>query len=194
MSNKIRANELAFDIDGVFADTFRSFVEIARNEYGIKIEYETITEYEFWKYMDFDADIFHKIIGRILDYPIEVGIMPINGAIEVLTRLVNLGPLLFVTARPEKDAILRWILLHLKLEDMDAIRLESTGTHEEKLPVLMKYGVRYFIEDRLETCYLLEQGSVVPIVFDQPWNRKPHPFKTVKNWDEVSDMIEWEKT
>jgi len=120
--------------------------------------------------------------------------MPINGAIEVLTRLVNLGPLLFVTARPEKDAILRWILLHLKLEDMDAIRLESTGTHEEKLPVLMKYGVRYFIEDRLETCYLLEQGSVVPIVFDQPWNRKPHPFKTVKNWDEVSDMIEWEKT
>lgn len=192
MLKKIKANELAFDIDGVFADTFRIFVEIARNDYGIQIEYEAITEYEFWKHMDVDEVVYREIIRRILDYPIEVGIRPINGATDVLTRLVNFGPLLFVTARPEKDAILKWIKLHLGIVDMDAVRLESTGTHEEKLPVLLKHGIKYFVEDRLETCYLLDRASVVPIVFDQPWNRKPHPFKTVKNWGEVSEMIEWE--
>ena len=59
------------------------------------------------------------------------------------------------------------------------------------VPVLLEHGVRYFVEDRLETCYLLDEGSVAPIVFEQPWNQKPHPFKTVRNWHEISDMIAW---
>lgn len=194
MFKKIKTNELAFDIDGVFADTFRSFIEIARNEYGFQIDYEAITEYEFWKHMDIDEVMFREIIQRILDYPVEEGIRPISGATDVLIRLANLGPLLFVTARPERDAILKWVNFHLKISDTNSVRLESTGTHEEKLPILLKYGVKYFVEDRLETCYLLDQASVIPIVFDQPWNRKPHPFKTVKDWGEMADMIEWTAT
>lgn len=190
-SNKIPANELAFDIDGVFADTFRVFIETARNEYGVQMEYEAITEYEFWKVMGIDEKICQEIIQRILDSPVEMGIRPITGAPEVLTRLLDFGPLLFVTARPESAAILEWIQLYLGPVDSNKIRLESTGAHEDKLPVLLQHGIKFFVDDRLETCFLLDEASVTPIVFDQPWNRKPHPFKTVKNWDEISAMIEW---
>ena len=35
---KIAPGELAFDIDGVFADTFRVFVETAKG-YGVEVEY-----------------------------------------------------------------------------------------------------------------------------------------------------------
>ena len=190
-SDKILPCDLAFDVDGVFADSFRLFAETVRNDYGIFIEYEAITEYEFWKAMNIDEEICQEIVRKILDFPLEIGIQPINGAVEVLTRLLDVGPLLFVTARPDGNAILKWIQMNLGLADTDCICVESTGAADEKLPVLLKHGVKYFVEDRLETCYILDQTPVTPIVFEQPWNKRPHPFRTVRSWDEISAMIEW---
>jgi hypothetical protein len=190
-SGRILPNELAFDVDGVFADTFRIFVETAREQYGIQVEYEDITEYDFREVIDIDEKTSDEIIQRILDNPLAMGIRPVFGSVDVLTRLSHISPLLFVTARPERDSILEWIQQHLRVARMSDIRLEATSTHKEKLPVLLKHGIRYFIEDRLETCYLLKKTSVTPIVFEQPWNRKPHPFQTVKSWHEIEALIQW---
>lgn len=190
-SRKILPNELAFDVDGVFADTFRIFVETAREKYGIQVEYEDITEYNFREVIDIDEKTSGEIIQRILDNPLAMGIRPVFGSVDVLTRLSNISPLLFVTARPERDSISEWIHQFLRVADLSAIHIEATSTHKEKLPVLLKHGIRYFIEDRLETCYLLEKTSVTPIVFEQPWNRKPHPFQTVKSWHEIEALIQW---
>lgn len=188
---RIPPHKLAFDVDGVFADTFRIFVETAREQYGIQVAYEDITEYDFREVIDIDEKTSHEIIQRILDNPLAMGIRPVFGSVDVLTRLSHISPLLFVTARPERDSILEWIQKYLRVADISAIRLEATSTHKEKLPVLLKHGIRYFVEDRLETCYLLEKTSVTPIVFEQPWNRKPHPFQTVKSWHEIEALIQW---
>jgi uncharacterized HAD superfamily protein len=190
-SGRILPNELAFDVDGVFADTFRMFVETAKEQYGIQVEYEDITEYDFREVIDIDEKTSDEIIQRILDNPLAMGIRPIFGSVDVLTRLSHISPLLFVTARPERDSILEWIQQHLRVARMSDIRLEATSVHEKKIPVLLKHGIRYFVEDRLETCYLLEKTSVTPIVFEQPWNRKPHPFQTVKSWHEIEALIQW---
>lgn len=190
-SGRILPNELAFDVDGVFADTFKIFVETAREQYGIQVEYEDITEYDFREVIDIDEKTSDEIIQRILYNPLGIGIRPVFGSVGVLTRLAHMGPILFVTARPEGDSIREWIHEYLRVADLSAIHIEATSTHKEKLPVLLKHGIRYFIEDRLETCYLLEKTSVTPIVFEQPWNRKPHPFQTVKGWHEIEALIQW---
>ena len=187
----IPPNELAFDIDGVCADTFRAFVEVARRDYGIAIDYDQITEYEFWKILDITEEICQKIIQRILDEPIQMGIRPMDGSVNVLKRLAGKGPVLFVSARPEKESILEWIKNYLCSVDPALIRIEAVGGHEEKASVLLENGAKYFIEDRLETCYLLDRASVVPIVFDQPWNRKDHPFAKVTSWLDICEMIDW---
>jgi hypothetical protein len=83
------------------------------------------------------------------------------------------------------------VLENLPAVEPKAIRLEAVGTHERKHAVLEERGARYFIEDRLETCYLLQEAAITPIVFDQPWNRGPHPFHTVGTWDEISSLIGW---
>ena len=75
--------------------------------------------------------------------------------------------------------------------DPNRIRLEATTTHQRKLPVLLENRVRYFVEDRLETCYLLEKAAIRPIVFQQPWNDRPHPFHSVRDWLELSGLIAW---
>ena len=189
--NKILHNELAFDIDGVVADTFRAFVATAENQYGVQLQYENITDYDFLSVLDIDEDIFNEIIDRILDDPLGMGIIPMDGAVDVLTRLMGLGPLTLVTARPNNGAIQKWLQEHFQLNDGNGIRLNETGAHTEKLPVLKKYGIKYFVEDRLETCYLVQEAELTPIVFEQPWNRKPHPFHTVRTWEEIAAMIEW---
>ncbi len=189
---KIRPAELAFDIDGVIADTFRAFVKAARESYGVEIEYEAITDYDFRKVIDIDDETSDAIIEQILEDPLGLGIAPVHGAVDVLRRLSGFGPLCLVTARTNRKAIMDWVRQTLQIEDGAPIRLEATGTHEDKLPVLLKHGIRYFVEDRLETCYLIQQSPVTPIVFDQPWNRQAHPFLSVGSWDDIRDMVEWE--
>jgi len=189
---KISPHELAFDIDGVIADTFRAFVKTARERYNVEIEYEAITDYDFRKVIDIDEETSNEIIEMILDNPLGMGINPISGAVEVLTRLSDCGPIFFVTARSNRDAIIEWVEKTLGLGDGKTIHLEATGAHEDKLPILLKHGIKYFVEDRLETCYLIQGSPVTPIVFEQPWNRKEHPFLTVGDWDEIHDMIEWQ--
>ncbi len=190
--NKIPYNELAFDIDGVVADTFRAFVKVARSQYSVNLQYEAITDYDFMSVMDIKEDVFNEIIERVLEDPLGMGISPMNGAVDVLVRLMELGPIVLVTARPDNGAIQRWLEENLGLHgNNNRIYLEATGTHREKLPRLFKHRIKYFIEDRLETCYLIRESSLTPIVFEQPWNKKPHPFRTVKDWEEIDDLIEW---
>ena len=191
-TRKISPRELAFDIDGVIADTFRAFVKTAREKYNVEIEYEAITDYDFRKVIDIDEKTSNKIIEMILEDPLGMGISPISGAVDVLTSLSYFGPVFFVTARSNRDAIIEWVEKTLGLRVGDTIRLEATGAHEDKLPILLRHGIRYFVEDRLETCYLIGGSPVTPIVFEQPWNRKEHPFLTVGDWDEINDMIEWQ--
>lgn len=189
---KIPPNELAFDIDGVVADTFRALVEIAESQYGIRLQYDEITDYDFLSVLDIEEDIFNQIIGMILDDPLGMGILPMRGAVEVLTRLMELAPLTLVTARPDNGAMKEWLQEHLHLNGKNGIRLYETGAHTEKLPVLKRYGIKYFVEDRLATCYLVHEDSVTPIVFDQPWNQNPHPFQRVRDWEEISALIKWD--
>ena len=188
---KISPQEIAFDIDGVFADTFRVFVDRARNEYGYQFHYEDITDYDFREVVDIDEEISEQIVQSLMNHPVENSVKAVEGAVPLLTRLSSAGPLLFVTARPNKIPILNWVRNQLSNVDEDLIRLESTNNHTEKIPILLKNGIRYFVEDRLDTCYLLEEVSIVPIVFEQPWNRRPHHFPVVKSWDEIAKMISW---
>ena len=189
----ILPGEIAFDVDGVFADTFRTFVEKARQWYGYDLDYESITEYEFWNIISLEREKIDRILTSILDDPLGIGIRPMPGSVEVLTRLASHGPLRFVTARHEDRAIHRWARTHLPDVDAEAIRIIPTGAGESKPPVLSELQVRYFVEDRLDTCLLLQRSAIsTPIVFDQPWNRKPHPFSVVSTWEDIGAMIAWE--
>jgi uncharacterized HAD superfamily protein len=188
---QIRPEQIAFDIDGVVADTFRTFVRKARQEYGCQVRYQDITEYDFMKVIEIDEQLTLRIFRTLLAEPVASGIKPLDGAVDVLTKLSHAAPLLFVTARPNRDAILEWVYLNLPEVDSASIRLEATETYTAKLPILQKAGIRYFVEDRLDTCFLLEEVSIVPIVYRQPWNEKPHPFHVVDDWDEVAELIAW---
>jgi hypothetical protein len=47
------------------------------------------------------------------------------------------------------------------------------------------------VEDRLETCFPLQEAGITPVLFRQPWNRKSHPFMEVGTWKELESLIEF---
>ncbi len=189
-NRKIDPAQLAFDIDGVVADTMSLFLAIAQSEFGIgHIRYEDITDYDLRHSAGIEENVIWEIILRILEGKYALPLDPIRHAPEVLRRINSCcRPTLFVTARPEAGLISGWIREILRV-DPDAIEVVATGSFEDKKEVLAERNICHFVEDRLETCYLLADAGIRPIVFAQPWNRKEHPFAEVSSWRELEAMI-----
>ncbi len=186
----VTPGNIAFDIDGVFANTMALFLEIARKEYGINhIRYQDITEYFLEECLDIDPEIIRVVINRILEGDFEPELKPIDGAVQVLSEIAKAHSLLFVTARPELSTIREWVDTVLPVRPSD-IEVIATGTFEAKADVLNARGIRYFVEDCLEVCYILREHAITPILFSQPWNRSSHhPFREVSSWAEIRVLV-----
>ena len=187
----VTPENIAFDIDGVFANTMGLFLEIARKDFGINNhKYEDITTYFLEDCLDIDPETIRVIINRILEGDFESELEPIDGAVEVLSDIGQAHPLLFVTARPQHSIVNEWVHKMLPLESSD-IEVIATGTFEGKGDVLKARGIQYFVEDSLEVCHMLSEHAVSPILFCQPWNRSPdHPFREVRSWAEIRDLVD----
>ena len=182
---------VAFDIDGVIADTMTLFLDIAREDYAIEgIKLSDITSYDLEKCLDIDAGILTEISNKIVDGVYRVPLKTMPGAAHILSRLVDChSPVLFVTARPYPGPICDWIsdTLGLSLRQVEVV---TTGSFESKAGVLIDRKISYFVEDRLETCFHLQKVGVTPVVFQQPWNRQPHQFIEVDSWPALGALID----
>lgn len=189
-SLKLAPSALAFDIDGVVADTVTLFLDIARWEFGINdVRYEDIIEYDFQAVGSLDEVVAMEILIKIVEGKYTLPLNPMDGAPAVIEKLNRRHrPTLFVTARPDGDHIFNW-LREVLPEDANDIEVIATGAFEDKIDVLLDRGIKHFVEDRLETCFLLKEAGIAPIVYKQPWNRKPHPFLEVENWQEIEALI-----
>lgn len=179
----------AFDFDGVVADTMNLFLDIARHDFGIKnIEYNDFTEYMIEECLDISPSILDEIFDMINNGSYSHILKPMRGAEDVLCRFGSFSsPLLVVTARPDSEVVEKWFERHLGscLEKWDIV---ATGTFEAKKDVLLDRGIRYFVEDRLETCFQIGQAGIVPVLYTQPWNRKAHTFLEAGSWSDIKNL------
>jgi len=183
---------VAFDIDGVVADTISLFVEIIRNDFNIKwLKYDDITSYSLEGIDGVDHDVVAAAIEKVLEGNYKGPLKPFDGAPEVLKRLGrDYGPVLFVTARPHPGPIEQWIAETIGLPP-ESTEIIATGSFEGKTDILLKRNISFFIEDRFETCVLLKDAGITPILFKQPWNRKNQLFFEVNNWKELEAIIDY---
>ena len=190
--NMINPQAMAFDIDGVVADTMRLFIEILQMEYGLNdVRYEDITSYDLSECLPISPEIIDQAIGHILTGNYNIPLQPIDGAPEVLGRLMPYSdPLVFVTARQALGPIEAWVKKILP-DAGNAVDVIATGSFEAKVDVLLERQKHFFVEDRLETCFALQAAGIEPILFEQPWNRRPHPFVEVGTWDALAALIQF---
>lgn len=186
----IQPTELAFDIDGVVADTMSLFVRLAHDRYGLShITKDNMTCYNLYNCLNLEPEVIDDLICLTLDDEHTLQIPPMPMAPDVLTELANHGPLRFVTARIWPESIISWLQQTLPQVSPENIQVIATGLPEAKLAILKDLQVRYFVEDRLETCHLLAQDGIQPLLYDQPWNRVPNQFPRFDSWLQLRQIM-----
>ena len=190
LSLKDVPGRLAFDIDGVFANTMELFIRLAREYYQIdSIRYEDITQYYLYDCLPLDRELIDRVIEKILDYPHALEMNPIAHSVPVLTRYAESHPLVFVTARNKEAPIRDWVLQNLPEVDPAQIRVIAAGEHHLKLDILRGLDFSFYLDDHLDTCLQLSQNGIRPILFNQPWNSGDHDFHRVSDWQEIEKII-----
>ena len=183
---KIHPGVIGFDIDGVVADTAGAFLRIARNKYNINsLSLEDITRFDVEDCLDIERQIVDEIFVSLLDEPLGAGLQPMEDAMDVLHKFAAQASLTFVTARPDKEPIAQWLQHFLKPGVYDDMRLIAMGEHDNKAGYIKNLGLQYFVDDRLQTCLMLADAGITPLVFNQPWNRHDHDLQTVDNWQAI---------
>jgi uncharacterized protein len=186
----IPLDQLGFDIDGVVADIMTTFLDMARERYGPHpFSYDDITTFYLEDCLGFDPGVVAALIRELIDRPHELPVEPFPQAVPVLSRLAEEAPLVFVTARDRPGPIQLWLNRTLAPVPSRSIWVMATGDPDTKLHYLKAHAIQYFVEDRLETCFDLARSGITPIVFAQPWNRKPHPFLEVAGWPELASLL-----
>jgi uncharacterized protein len=183
---------LAFDIDGVVADTMAVFVRLAHERYGLNhLSQQDMLCYNLHECLGLEKEIIDDLIRLTLDDRHTMQIPPVPGAPEVLMELATVAPLRFITARVCSEPITEWLVTVLPCVPRERITVIASGAPETKLDILNELEIRYFVDDRIETCRRLKQGGIEPFLFDQPWNRNEPAdgFIRVQNWVQLKSWV-----
>jgi hypothetical protein len=166
------------------------FLDILGDHYDVhSIRYADITCYRLDHCLDLDDRVLEGAIARILDGNYRATAESHRRRRGVLSGASppTTGRLLMVTARPDPGPIDGWMRQLLDGQHRRS-RIVATGAYEAKTEVLLQNGIRWFVEDRLETCHLLKAAGIEPVVFRQPWNQ-PHDYLQVESWQELEQRI-----
>ncbi|MCE5336931.1 MAG: hypothetical protein LLG06_20320, partial [Desulfobacteraceae bacterium] len=147
--------------------------------------------YNLYDCLGLRKEIIDDLICLTLDDENTLSIPPVPGAPAILTELARKAPLRFVTARIWPESITRWIHRTLPEVAPERIQVIASGAPESKLEILNGLGIRFFVEDRIETCRHLKMAGIQPFLFVQPWNRdEPSDgFIRIENWTELREWV-----
>ena len=189
---KILPDRIGFDFDGVIADIGEAFIRLACEEYGFcSIKLEDITSFEVERCTQIPISVVEKIFNDILDDSLATGLVPLPGAIETLSLLGKHSEVTVITARADIAPVIDWFNHYWFEADKSRIRLIATGDHDNKEEFIKDCGLTHFVDDRTLTCLQLAAAGLNPIVFNQPWNHNQHDLPLVRNWEEITHLIDF---
>jgi hypothetical protein len=186
----IPVEEIGFDFDGVIADTAEAFIRLACSEYGYcSFTPEDITNFELENCLDIPRELVEKIFTDILTDSLATHLLPMSGSLECLEQFTLNCKVNIITARPLQNPVFDWLDCYLSKTAGKNIRVVATGDHNDKVRHIHQHNLKYFIDDRAETCKQLVSENITPFVFTQPWNRDRHNLQMVANWEEIRALV-----
>ncbi len=187
----IPVTEVGFDFDGVIADTAETFIRLACTEYGYcSFTLEDITNFELQNCLPMPRSLVEKIFIDILTDSLAVRLQPMAGAVECLEQFTHTATVTIITARPLYNPVFDWLDCFFTRAAKEKIRVIATGDHNDKVRHIHQYSLKYFIDDRAETCKQLAAENITPYVFTQPWNRNRHKLQKIASWEEIRALVE----
>lgn len=172
---------IAVDLDGVLANSMKTWIKIWYEDTGQLIEFEEINDWFFWRKLKIDAETFMRVLNKA--WIKWVDIPPTEENIgEKVHRLKTLGRIDIVTARSRstEEYALKWLNYHKIPFDKYVWTTDSQSKAE------LEYDV--YIDDSPSMVEVLEETDKLLLLYSQPWNRhiqEKTNIKIVKNLDEA---------
>ncbi len=187
---KIQSKEIGFDLDGVIADTAEAFIRLACEEYAFcSFTLADITTFQVEDCLDIPLSVVERIFDAILQDSLATGLQPMPGSVEVITEMTLSAPVTIITARSLQQPVEEWLDHFFPAPVCANIRLVAMGCHTDKARYIHEHKLRYFVDDRAETCVQLAAMAITPFVFSQPWNQGNHGLQSVTGWQEIQTML-----
>ena len=186
----IQSNEIGFDLDGVIADTAEAFIRLACETFDYcSFRLEDITSFQVEDCLNIPTDKVEQIFYAILKDSLGTGLKPMSGVVPVITAMADQAPVTIITARPLERPVSDWLDHFFPSKTCKQINLVAMGDHDNKTRYIKEHNLKYFVDDRVETCLQLAATEITPIVYRQPWNHDKHWLKSVSNWQEIHNLL-----
>jgi len=160
-----------FDIDGTITNMNLLITEISSKLLGIELD-PSDTEYYFlrYNYGGIPLSIEKAIIEEALSVKSSEKLQPIEGAIEVLKEWSEFTkePIIMITAREDDNALLPFINNYLK----DQFPFKIYYGFRQKGALCKELNITHFIDDFIFNLIDIANSGIIPLIFDQPYNRK----------------------
>ncbi len=172
---------IAVDLDGVLANSMKTWLKIWHEETGQLIEFTELGDWFFWRKLKIDEETFMRILNKAWERWVEIPPTEDNIG-EKVSRLKTLGRIDIVTARSrntEKYAI-EW-LKHNKISFDKYVWVKNSEAKAE-----LEYDV--YIDDSPSLVEMLRNTGKLLLLYSQPWNRsirETFNVKIIKNLDEA---------
>lgn len=187
----IEPHEIGFDLDGVIADTGEAFIRMACEEFDYcSFSLEDITSFQVEDCTSMPIEKVEQIFYTILKDSLGCGLLPMPGAVEVISSMAEQNPVTIITARPLEQPVSDWLDHFFTKNNCKQIKLVAMGDHDDKARYIKEHALSYFIDDRVKTCLqLATETEITPIVFRQPWNHGRHELQSVESWQEIRELL-----
>jgi len=185
----IKPDQVGFDFDGVIADIGEAFLRLARQNHNYMISLEEITNFHVEKCVPIPESVVQEIFSDILKDSLAAELQPISGALEVISDLASRARVTIITARNIERPVIDWLEHYLPREVCSKIDLIAMEDHDRKVEYIQQRELRYFVDDRAETCALIAAADLHPLLYRQPWNSSWKEFVSVDDWRHISELI-----
>lgn len=202
------AKQIYVDMDDVLAETGRTFLRILEENFGKRVEWEEIIDYDLGISLGLDQAKLAEFMQAIHQPEVLESIVPMTGSREALQGWIDQGyEIEIVTGRPKAtDEISRDWLAAQEMPHHSLIHVDKYAWEEELLgttsgvPLIHLAGNGYclVVEDSAEVAiHLVDIVDVPVVVLDRPWNRRrldeyPNPEGRIvrcKTWQEIVDRF-----
>src|SRR5262245_9636120 len=189
------------DLDDVLCQAARHFLVVIEREFGKKVNYEQLTNFDIGTSCCLRSDEREKLYRTVHEPDELLKMAPIAEAISMLDRWSNAGyEIAIVTGRPPAayEASLAWLKQHrvayhsLTMVDKYS-RFETADTVAISLDELAARAYRWAVEDSLPMArYLAERMKVSVALIDCPWNRTDSAHGRIsryRHWREIGEAF-----
>lgn len=198
---KTASNRIYVDMDDVLCQAARHFLVVVEREFGKRIEYEQLTNFDVGHACGLRAEERDDLY-RIVHRPEELLRMePVEGALPALHKWQQEGfEIAIVTGRPPEsyEPSLEWLATHrIPYSSFTVVDKYSRFRSEKTMAIsLRELAARRFcwaVEDSLPMAeYLADQMKVTVALIDCPWNQTdaaPVQVTRYAGWCAIADAM-----